>query len=40
MSKKTQIAKLILAMTYVEREKMASDFVEMQSNAADDGCGF
>ena len=40
MSKKTQIAKLILAMTDREREAMAKDFVEMQSNAEDDGSGW
>lgn len=40
MSKKTQVAKLILSMTTKERIAMASDIVEMQSNAEDDGSGF
>ena len=37
MSKKTQIAKLIRAMTQKERLAMASDFTDMQYTAADDG---
>ena len=40
MSKKTQIAKLIRAMKGDELMTMANDFVEMQSNAEDDGSGF
>ena len=36
MSKKTQIAKLIRAMKGDELMTMANDFVEMQSNAADE----
>jgi predicted nuclease of restriction endonuclease-like RecB superfamily len=40
MSKKTQIAKLILEMTVTERWKMAADIVDLQSNAADDDDGY
>ena len=37
MSKKTQISKLVLAMTHAELKSMAGDLVSMQSAAEDDG---
>ena len=40
MSKKTQIANIILSMTHSELDLMANDFIEMQSNAEDDGSGW
>lgn len=40
MSKKTQIANLILAMTQKERLLMADDFAKMQRNADDDASGW
>jgi hypothetical protein len=40
MSKKTQIAKLILSMTHAELNEMAADITEIASNAADEGADY
>jgi hypothetical protein len=40
MSKKTQVAKIILSMTRADVVAMANDLVDMQSNAKDDGPGW
>lgn len=40
MAKKAKVAELVKSMTSAEREDIAQGFIDMQSNASDDGSGW